>query len=67
MKFVKITENEHTKIMLDLEGLNLPEMAVAAEDVTLNIANDNKRNYRFVKLLLYRISCTLFQRTLLFY
>lgn len=48
MKFVKITENEHTKVMLDLEGLNLPEMAVAAEDVTLNIANDNKRNYRFV-------------------
>lgn len=48
MKFIKITENEHTKVMLDLEGLNLPEMAVAAEDVTLNIANDNKCNYRFV-------------------
>lgn len=48
MKFVKITENEHTKVMLDLEGLNLPEMAVAAEDVTRNITNDNKRNYRFV-------------------
>lgn len=48
MKFVKITENEHTKVMLDLEGLNLPEMAVAAEDVTLNVSKDSPRDYSFV-------------------
>ena len=48
MKFIKITENEHTKIMLDLESLTLPEMAVTADDVTLNVSKDSPRDYSFV-------------------
>lgn len=48
MKFIQTTENEHTKIMLDLENLTLPEMVVTADDVTFDIDDDNSRDYSYV-------------------
>lgn len=56
MKFIQTTENEHTKIMLDLENLTLPEMVVTADDVTFDIDDDNSRDYSYVNEFLATLS-----------
>lgn len=48
MKFTKTAENGRTKVMLDLEGLILPEMVVTVDDVTFYLDDDNSRDYSYV-------------------